>query len=1416
MTARGERRLDRLARAVSDGTAVNWDVERSRLADAAPDVAASLERLEQLGNLDRAFRSLDDSAGVQVHPPEAPRRVALRAGEASLFRWGHLDVERHVGEGSFGDVYLALDTRLQREVALKLWRDEAAPGSSPRRFMDEARGLARVNHPNVVTVYGAGVHRGRSGFWTEFVRGHTLAAWLADNGPLDAEEATLIGVDVCRALAAVHAAGLVHGDIKLENVMRAHDGRIVLMDFGAASRVHAAPISGPTRYVTPLAAAPEILEGEPPAPTADIYSLAVLLYRLVSGAYPVVASTWEELRDAHRAGRQTPLRERRAELPGDFAGVVEQGLAHDPGTRFRSARAMETALRTVLHARARSGSDAVQSLRRLLAELGQVPERVCRHAAREIARALVPRHEAGLAHGHLRLESIYLDAHGGVELTRGTEPPARHPQTDLRDLGAILYELATGVSPVEAGDTRLPVGRLNAQLSPFFEELVRDLLAIGSTTPQRLSANDLTNLFAEGERSAWWRERARAIRLTTKKPLRRIRIPRETALHGREHELLRLDAAWVRARKGDGRAMLVTGEAGIGKTRLLDEFVTRLEQSDEDVHFLFGGHAPGGAATPVGAFTSAFRDALGVDQLTEALADYLPDAPILASAFAALLRDEPPPSNVGSIDTRALQTAFVRVAQSMAQERPTIVMIDDLHFATDSGRATFAALVAAVPGHRILLVGSARPDLPADWLGALGRLEQTERLDLSRLSHRDVTTLLSDALGPMQVTDAVSSELAVRSDGNPFFLFEILRTRDTGRELARGIPPSIHQMVAARIASLRSETDRELLDVACCAGFAFDPTLVSAVLHLDEIRVLRRFARMENAQRLVRAVGLEYVFDHHLVQEVLYATLAEPLRRRYHSMLASALRDQAASSNGPRDRGTLVTICAHELRGLDPARALPDLIPAFDHLRERHANAAAIAMADLALGIPELVQGADRVRLLLAKTERLSFTGRRREIQSTLEEAAAIASGTGDRSLMAEIDLFLGLDDRLSGRFDRALSCFERSIAHATAAGDPRLDASARRERAATLFHAGRNNEAYDEYRRSILLAQRAGSPRDEALARAHLGSLLWSGLGRYEEGEAEIRESLVRARELGDHALEASGITSLGVVYLDRGRYEESIPYFERLLAISRETGYRSGQSLALVNLCGVFHALGQYGRALETIDEVLRLSRELTLPDHEAATLVTAGVVWAAIGDLARGRAATERARHLAETHRFGWFGGQISVASGDVEELAGDLEAARRWYARALTESANAGQKVETAIALLALAGVCNRLDQPDEARAHASEALRIAHEHGYDRERLRAELELAFASSGDPSDVLAHHEGEEMRIGQSERARLRLRAFRTTGIVAHLVTARRLVVQLLANMPVACRREARQHVALYGDVQATWREHRSKLV
>ena len=337
-------RLIALAEAVADGRMLNWDAAES---DTHTEQELELVReLRMLAGLADAHRTI-----VGEFAADGTSEISDSPGH-----WGPLEVRERLGAGAFGSVYRAWDPRLAREVALKLLHVERLYDKTAPAVIEEGRLLARVRHPHVISVYGADQFEGRVGIWMEFIRGLTLEDVLRQHGVFGAREATSIGMDLCAALAAVHQVNLVHRDVKASNVMREEGGRIVLMDFGAGQEL--SRTNGRSMAGTPACMAPELFENGRATPQSDLYSLGVLLFRIVSGEYPVPGRTSEAVRAAHRGGEQRRLIDLRPDLPTQFVQVVERALARDPAQRFRTAGDMAAALTRVFPAPDADGTTA--------------------------------------------------------------------------------------------------------------------------------------------------------------------------------------------------------------------------------------------------------------------------------------------------------------------------------------------------------------------------------------------------------------------------------------------------------------------------------------------------------------------------------------------------------------------------------------------------------------------------------------------------------------------------------------------------------------------------------------------------------------------------------------------------------------------------------------------------------------------------------------------------------------------------------------------------------------------------------------------------------------------------------------------------------------------------------------------------
>jgi serine/threonine protein kinase len=324
--------LDELALAVADGRPIDWLARDARLAaDIDPGLIGPLRLVERVVRAHRETTFDIELEEMSVRPPGVPASdvdTPPEQPDEAAVTWGPLTILERIGGGSYGDVYRAHDRRLDRVVALKLLRRrDSAQTRRASAVIEEGRLMARVRHPNVVMVYGAERIDGRVGLWMEYLEGQTLAEELRIGGPFSEAAIVEVARAMCGALAAVHAAGLMHHDLKAQNVIRTTDGRIVLTDFGAGRQVITDSGVAESRQVrgTPAYLAPEVLAGRPASLQSEVYSLGVLLHYLATGVFPdrTLVPAEVQSRLAADARLSTPL-----------SDLIVRCLAEDPNARF--------------------------------------------------------------------------------------------------------------------------------------------------------------------------------------------------------------------------------------------------------------------------------------------------------------------------------------------------------------------------------------------------------------------------------------------------------------------------------------------------------------------------------------------------------------------------------------------------------------------------------------------------------------------------------------------------------------------------------------------------------------------------------------------------------------------------------------------------------------------------------------------------------------------------------------------------------------------------------------------------------------------------------------------------------------------------------------------------------------------------
>jgi serine/threonine-protein kinase len=253
---------------------------------------------------------------------------------------GRYKIIEQIGSGGMALVYKAQDLSLGRLVAIKILRDNLETEKNfQERFQNEARAAANLAHPNIVTIHDFGYAGTRSFIVMEFIEGQTLKALIKAHAPFTLDEALDLTVQMCAGVGYAHRAGLVHCDIKPQNVLVTSEGRVKVTDFGIAralASINPGEITD-TVWGSPQYFAPEQAMGQAPTPASDVYSIGVIMFEMLAGRLPFVGQTPQQLAFMHMRDEPPRLLQFNPNVPETIERIVHKVLAKEPSGRYRTA-----------------------------------------------------------------------------------------------------------------------------------------------------------------------------------------------------------------------------------------------------------------------------------------------------------------------------------------------------------------------------------------------------------------------------------------------------------------------------------------------------------------------------------------------------------------------------------------------------------------------------------------------------------------------------------------------------------------------------------------------------------------------------------------------------------------------------------------------------------------------------------------------------------------------------------------------------------------------------------------------------------------------------------------------------------------------------------------------------------------------
>jgi len=1188
--------------------------------------------------------------------------VSLETGAVVGARY---EIQALAGSGGMGCVYRALDRVSGRLVAVKIL---ARGGAHQARFRREAEVLSKLAHSHVAAYlgHGDGSDGGPSYLVMEWVEGTSLRERLL-TGPLAPNECVALGLGVAEALASAHAQGVVHRDVKPENLLLPEGdvARVKVLDFGVALAPSARERM--TRTGTPLGTigymAPEQVRGELDVDArADVFALGAVLFECLTGQAPFHADHALSvlanivLEDAPRVRVLSPavpreldelvhamLSKERAGRPRDGAQVAErlrglgQGLpppSAGPSVRPSALTRDERLFACALVGDARD-LEAGRTL--LVEELEQE-----RHEREGIVRDYAGRFET-------------LGARSFVALFAGRGEPRGIAERAARAalaLGAAGPELGLALVSTRASEHEpVPVARAVDGAAELLGARAGTGVALDAGIAALLSARFVVHELPSGAMLSGEQRDTSVTRPVLGKP---------TPCVGRQRELETLRATWEECRSEPvARAVLVTGPAGIGKSRILSELAPDFVGAE-----VWRGRGDAmRAGTPFALLASALGTAFGLSHaslednraaLAHAIEQRVPaDERARITAFVAELAGLPFADEL-SRELRAarqdpilmgdqIRRAFEDLVAHVAARRALVLVLDDLAWGDAPSAKLVDAALRRAADLPFLVVGAGRAELH-DALPELWVERDVQEVRVAPLSWKAANDLVERVLG-----DA-DSALVERAAGNPLYLEELMRARADGRSAA---PGSVLAMIQARLDALDAE-GRRVLRAASVFGLGFWQGAVEALVpDLDGARVATWLSALVERELLLRSpesrfdAEPELSFASELVRDAAHAALTDDDRRLGHRLAAAWLE-----AHGERDARLLAE---HLEQGELPASAIPWWLRAVSGALE--ANAFADALAFVARAKAAGATGRELGALRVAEAEALRWTGElARALSASTEGLALLQAGTprwchgiADRALLLQrlgrSELLPELARSLLGRSVRdapsdalafalvrtALFCLlagheplahelADTAAHVERSGaelEPATRGQAAVFRALTALYRG----DLSSYLREELEARRAFEDAgDVRRALNESGSIGFAQLelGSWTDAERTLEEALERAEAMGLEHVRAASWHNLGLVYARLGRFEAAREVEQRALDVFRAQSDRRLEGAALTYLAEIALLGGDAAEAERLAREALALVSQVAPPIEPLARGIL-GAARLALGDAA-----------------------------------------------------------------------------------------------------------------------------------------------------------------------------------------------------
>jgi tetratricopeptide (TPR) repeat protein/predicted Ser/Thr protein kinase len=986
-----------------------------------------------------------------------------------------------------------------------------------------------------------------------------------------------------------------------------------------------------------------------------------------------------------------------------------------------------------------------QTLRHILKD-GPLPPEKAIDICIAIAEALAAAHKAGVVHRDIKSENIILTPSGGVKvmdfglaklqnaslLTQegvilGTVAYMSPQQaagesvdhrSDIFSLGVVFYELLTGKLPFGAeyemailysilNEDPISVTDLNPQLPEALDRVVAKALRKELNSRYQSADEFVADLKKVKDHLKDGIE-AEASELdliaAVDKEKRDVR-GFQAGLVGREKEFETLKKLLVLTAESEGQTVLIAGEAGIGKSRLVAEL--QKYARNKKITMLTGRCLFKQGTQPYQPFIEAigsYFDIKGIgsdDHLREFINEKAPDLTHLLPIYRMFLniKDQ---EEVRLESKEQLWDAIYKLIVRISSERPIIIYLDDIHWADEDSLHLFYYTSRNTTSEKVMFVGTYRSE---DLLVSSGGKEhpllvlqrQMNRegeltvIELKRLTAEHIRDMVVSLFPDSDFGESFYEMVFTETEGNPFFAMELIklfksegiiekvdgthRLREDYNRIV--IPSKIHDVVMMRISRLNDE-ERELLEVGAVEGDSFHSDTVAVCLDLRRIHVLRKLQALERDHHIIHPQDKMYRFDHGKIREILYDSILPELRSEYHLMIGDTLAETYEGQDF-----MAANIAHHYLEAKEHKKALSYLIIAGERARTVFAN-------DLAL---KYYGNALEIITVLEKSERDKNHAKGKDI---------VLEGMGD------VFLLIGKHDNAFEHYNSLINFEDIPITRKS---------DVLRKLGIVYSHKGENDEALEllsEAEKTI------SNESEQEEIRKIIGRIRFTragilkSQGFYDEAKKNIDEGSYLLGEEGNYIERAEAFNNLGNILYDQGEFAQALDMYSRSLKLREEVGDQKGIADTYINLGNVHYELGNYSTSAEMTEKGLDIRRKIGFRAGIAGGYNNLGTIYQDMGRFEEARSMYEKSleihSEIDDVPRIA-----LTFANlGSVNLDLGELETAALQLETSLTMQKEMKIRDFHAQTIIWYAEVLLKQGKLNEARLTASESLKEAQE------------------------------------------------------------------------------------------------------